>query len=155
MGRIVLMRRGSDFCAIRFTGFRRDDNEPEGLFYVPGPSLYAEYDWYDLAASSAGSGHRKVSRTPGWGIPFFFPLGTGTYYVKCGSMEPWWGYPTAVLFHETNEVTRDFGIELAPTGWRDVSEIDLAHPALRWYRVNEKRKPYLLPLDALPQAKGR
>jgi hypothetical protein len=154
MGRILLMRRGPDLCAIRFTEFHRTKDAPSGLFTRGGPSLYAEYDWYDLTAPKVQSGHRQLSNKPGYGIPLTFPVFTGSPWVKCRSFEPTWSYPNAVRFIESNEL-RDYGIELAPTSWRDVAEIDLAHPRLRWYRYDEKREPILVPLGDLPQAKGQ
>jgi hypothetical protein len=153
LGRVVLMRRGSDLCAIRFTAFRTAHETSPGVFTLGGPSYYAEYDWYELKQSARKSGHREASEKPGYGIPLLMdhPFSRGDHFIKCGSIEPLWSYPISVGFLETNDASRDSGIELAPTGWRDISEIDLKHPALRWYRVNGKRKPFLIPLDALPR----
>jgi hypothetical protein len=123
------------------------------LFTLGGSSFYAEYDWYDLTTEKAESGRRKLSDKPGYGIPFFFPMFTGSHWVECKSFAPLWGYPNVVRFFESNE-RRDYGIELAPTNWRDITEIDMAHPRLRWYRYDEKRKPILIPSEALPPPKG-
>jgi hypothetical protein len=74
----------------------------------------------------------------------------GSPIVKCGSIEPLWSYPGTVTFFEGDE-RRDYGIELAPTNWREPREIDLAHPDLRWYRFDDKRQPILIPWEQLPQ----
>jgi hypothetical protein len=153
LGRVVLMRRGTELCAIRFTTFNTREETHEGLFTLGGPSYYAEYDWYDLSEHRKRSGHRETSRKPGYGIPLLTPpmFFAGNPFIGCGSMEPLWWYPIAVRFHETGDVGRDHGIELAPTGWKDAGAIDLAHPSLRWYGVNERRKPFFIPLELLPQ----
>ena len=145
------MRRGTEVCAVRFTTFHTREETSPGTFTLGGPSYYADYDWNDLTAKR--SGHRKASKKPGYGIPLLTPPGffAGDPFIKCGSMEPSWSYPTAVRFNETNDSGRDFGIELAPTGWNDVGSIDLSHPALRWYRVNDRRKPFLIPFELLPR----
>jgi len=154
LGRIVLMRRGTNLCAVRFTKFHRGEDTPPGVLTRGGPSLYAEYDWYDLTGPQVVSGHRKLSNVAGSGIPFLFPIFTGEHFIKCSSFEPLWRYPTVVTLFESND-PHDYGIELAPTAWRDVAEIEMNHPRLSWYRYDEKRKPILIPLGELPPAKGQ
>ncbi len=151
LGRIALMRRGSDLCSIRFTGFHREEEAP-GVLAVGGPSYFAEYDWYHLTAQRIESGHRKVDRKPGWGFSFLMAFTRGSPFIKCGSFEPLWSYPNIVRFLEGND-RHDYGIELAPTNWRDVADVDVANPSLRWYRYDEKRRPILVPWEDLPQHK--
>jgi hypothetical protein len=143
------MRRGSDLCAIRFTKFHRGEDVPGGFFTLGGPTFYAEYDWFDLTEPAVRSGQGKLSDKPGYGIPLLFPMFTGSHWVKCRSFAPLWSYPTQVRFVERNDA-RDYGIELAPTNWREISEINLADPRLQWYRYDENRKPVLISSEYLP-----
>ena len=148
-GRIVLMRRKGDICAVRFTEFHRKDL-PSGFLTDGGPSFYAEYDWYQLRSQGVESGHREVSEKPGRGFSVTMAFTRGSPIIKCGSFAPLWLYPQSVRFFEGDE-RRDYEIELAPTNWREPADIDLAHPDLRWYRYDEKRQPILIPWEQLPQ----
>jgi hypothetical protein len=150
MGRILLMRRKGDVCAIRFAGFQRKDLPP-GFLTDGGPSFHAEYEWY-VAAGRIESGRRQVNSKPSWGFWPITGFTRGSPIIKCASLEPLWSYPTTVTFFESGE-QRDFGIELAPTNWREPSDMNLTDPQLRWYAYDEKRQPVLVPWEQLPQPK--
>jgi hypothetical protein len=150
VGHMLLIRRGADRCVIRFTTFHRGhDAKPETAFNSGAESFFAEYEWYH-ANQGAGyeTGHRAVSSQAltGIGRLAFQP---GDDEVHCGPFKLVWFYPVRVGFNDRNSV-KDIGIELAPTKWTAIEQVNFNDPALRWYTVDESRKPTLIPIERLP-----
>jgi hypothetical protein len=156
VGHMLLIRRGADRCVIRFTIFHRGhDAKPETSFNSGAESFFAEYDWYHPTANSdshqgAGyeSGHRAVSRQTSTGVGrlAFQP---GDDEIHCGPFKLVWIYPVRVGFNDRDSA-KDIGIELAPTKWTVIEQVNFKAPALRWYAVDEARKPTLIPIEQLP-----
>jgi hypothetical protein len=155
-GRILLIRNGKDTCAIRFTDFHRGHDEKTPTVFSSGEeTLYAEYDWFyqgdgsgDLTKSNVEVGHRKVKEGHMVGVGrFSFP--TGTSAIKCGPFSLNWIYPNNVGFGLSNTKEDDVGNELAPTKWKEIQEVNLLEPRLKWYRFDEKRIRQIIPLDKL------
>jgi hypothetical protein len=156
VGHMLLIRHGADRCVIRFTTFHRGhDAKPETALNSGAESFFAEYDWYHATAISdnhqgAGyeSGHRAVSRQAlmGVGRLAFQP---GDDEIHCGSFKLVWVYPVRVGFNDRYSV-KDIGIELAPTKWTAIEQVNFKDTALRWYTVDEARKPTLIPIERLP-----
>lgn len=154
--RMLLVRRGKDLCALRFTEFHRGrDAQLPSMFHSGEESFYAEYDWYyqgdgsgNLGKENVKSGHEKLAQEALIGIGrLAFQLGETR--VKCGPFKLHWGYTTSVAFYEGSQ-SKDDGIELAPTKWRSVSEIDLSYSRLKWYRYDPKGEVIIyIPLDDL------
>ncbi len=160
LGRLLLMRRGTDLCAVRFTEFHRgQDGTPPSLFHSGDEEFYAKYHWYypenevgSFTGDEVDSGHRELDRQPLVGL-MFGRLGfqLGTTKVNCGPFHTNWYYPTMVSFDViVEEGSIDSGIELAPTKWSTLSEINLKDPALIWYGYNEKQPNIFIPLEDLP-----
>ena len=158
VGRLLLMRRGSDLCAVRFTEFHRgNDAKPRTWYHSRDESFYSEYDWYEPEGDSQFSGpgvetgHRTVDRQPLIGFARIgFQLGTTE--VECGSLAPEWTYPTDVNFIEGSRY--DYDLELAPTQWTEPGQINLQDPQLKWYRLNEDQPDTFIPLEELPSFTG-
>ncbi len=154
VGRLLLIRRDADLCAIRFTEFHRGhDAKPPAWFHSGEESFYAEYDWYLPGPNGQFSGtnvevetgHRKVDKQPLLGFGRLgFQLGTAA--VECGSLTPSWFYPTGVSFRVGTQFDHD--LELAPIQWTELSQINLRD--LIWYRYNESQQDTFVPLKELP-----
>ena len=43
----------------------------------------------------------------------------------------------------------DYGIELSPTKWEGIQEVNVHDPRLKWYRYDENRESVDIPLDNL------
>lgn len=157
LGRFLLIRNGNDFCAVRFTDFHRGgDAKPEARWTGGEESLYAEYDWYyqgdgsgDFTKPTVQSGHWKLSQKAAVGLfhPLVWPR--GVTIVRCGPFRLGWIYPNNVGFHTTNRKEDDRGNELAPTKWREIVEVNVRDPRLRWYRFDEKRQDIDIPIEQL------
>lgn len=158
LGRFLLIRNGKDACAVRFTGFHRGhDAKPPTIFNSGEESLYAEYDWFyqgdgsgDFSKPNLKSGHSKLAEKPLLGIGRFSMRFTGSTVVVCGPLKLAWIYPIQVGFHLSNSKKDDVGNELAPTRWKEISEVDSDNPHLNWYRFDENRDFVVIPLDELP-----
>ncbi len=156
VGRLLLMRRGSDLCAVRFTKFYRGhDAKPKTWFHSGHENFYAEYEWYwpgtngDFREPDVETGLETVRQGAIVGLLFLnfgFPLGTDR--MKCGSFYSGWFYPTGISFTEGSRY--DYDLELAPTQWTELRQIDQGDPKLIWYRLNEDQPNTFIPLHELP-----
>ena len=98
LGKVLLIRRGSDLCAVRFTDVRRGNDKKDSTIFDSGEeSFYGEYDWhtFDKPPAQASTGHRKVSRTSSKGLGRL-AFQSGEPYVRCGAFTLRWMYPTRV-----------------------------------------------------------
>jgi hypothetical protein len=58
-------------------------------------------------------------------------------------------YPANVSVHTEGTKLGDHGIELAPTRWSAINEVNVSDPRLRWFRYDEKRKETYIPREDL------
>lgn len=155
IGHFLLIRKENNACAIRFTEYHRDPtSQAPSVFTSGGVSVYAEYDWYfqgdgsgDFSKQNVKVGHAKLANKPLVGIGRM-AFQTGTTLVRCGPFKLWWQGQRAVSFFPGTH-PHDEGIELAPTKWRDVAEIDIRDPQIKWYRYDENREITYIPVDEL------
>jgi hypothetical protein len=157
LGYILLMRKDGDTCAIRFTEFHRgNDSKPQTRFRTNEETLYAEYDWHSLgdknrnqAKRNAMSGHESLIYKPivGYG---HLRIQRGKVTVKCGALEATWAYPVSVSLLKPNGTYESNGIEVAPTQWAHVGDVNLSSPELVWYQYSEARELAYIPLEDLP-----
>lgn len=148
VGRFLLVRKGKDICAIRFTDFARGAGRLM--------AFHTEYDWYyqgdgsfDFTKPNVESGHRQLSQKATWlPHPFEWSL-FDVRAVQCGPFRLGWGYPTSVGFSTSNKKEDDVGNEFAPTKWKDVSEVNVKEPRFKWYRYDEMRQAIYIPIDQL------
>lgn len=157
VGRLLLIRQeGRDVCAIRFLRVQRgDDKQPQTFFSSGDENVSAEYEWWLLRPSEADgnvrgaqNGKGVVSKGPLVGLGRL-AFRTGQSFIQCGAFSLWWDYPARVRFHGAVR-QGDYGVEIAPTGWKSVSEINLMEPSLKWYRYEEMRGFMGIPLESLP-----
>jgi hypothetical protein len=155
-GSILLARKGEEYCAIRFTDFRRGhDSKPPTMFHSGDESLYAEYDWYYQSDGSGvftkpniKSGHKKLARKPLVGIGRMAIALGGATAVECGTFKLPWTYPVQISFY-TGYRLGENGIELAPTRWRNIVDVKVRDSRVIWYRYDEKREDAYIPIDKL------
>lgn len=156
LGRFLLIRKDKRVCAVRFTKAQRGHDAKPGTTFNSGEeSFSAEYDWYfqedgsgDFTQPGLLSGHEQLARKPLKGIGRL-AFQTGQIYVECGAFDKlFWRYPTWVSFYGKSR-RGDYGIELAPTKWTEIKEVNVHDPRLKWYRYDENRKPVDISLDNL------
>ena len=158
LGRLLLIRKGKDVCAIRFTEFHRGHDGKTPTLYNSGEETqFAEYDWFyqgdgsgNFTKKNVTSGHEKLARKPQLGVGRIAYRINGNTKVKCGPFKLDWSFPNGVAFYP-GATPGDYNIELAPTKWRDVSEIKVNFEYLQWYHYDkdEKRVEVDIPIEEL------
>jgi hypothetical protein len=144
LGWIFLIRNGSDYCAVKFTYFSWPQTKDN----------YAEYDCYyqkdgtgdffnKNAQFSKGKAISKIRGFWGWGFEFGDPV------IYCGPTKLGWGWKGVVGFGGLRQEPGDYGIELAPTKWKEFSQVNVSDPRIKWYKFQGSRKTMFIPLGEL------
>jgi len=137
IGKYLLIRKGSDYCIIKFTKFWIGDTEND---------QFAEYESYYQDDKTGYFSNKNVQyrkdkldrHKPTWSI-FGHPMTTGNRNTRCGPIELFWSGRGSVYFHKLGQHQKDYGIEMAPTPWKHIAQIDVFNPHIKWYRYNESR----------------
>lgn len=147
LGRILLIRKNSKYCAVKFTRFwtEKDGKEKFATYEV----YYKEDGIGDFSNKNLKVIKEKASLLPPRGP--FYPLKwqPGNPEIKCRSLRLAWDYKGFVCFFERRDSPGEYGIELAPTKWADISQVNVLDTRLKWYRYDTKRKRMNIPIDQL------
>jgi len=150
--RILLVRRESEFCAVKFTKFWTGKTEGD---------KYATYESY-YQADKTGNFLNKNVKFKKSKLSFPKPRGIGRLAfsfgdkdIQCGPIKLWWGGGGSVHFFSTSQAQGDYGIELAPTKWTDISQVNVFDQRLKWYKYDENRKRVNIPVDQLWEDRGK
>lgn len=147
-GRILLIRKDTTYCAIKFvdmwTGKTEDDK------YAKYESYFPQDDSKILGPGNIGIYKDELhSPQPRWSL-FGHPVAFGEKSdIRCSPFNLWWSGKGTVYFFERGKPQRDYGIELAPTPWTDISQLNLSNPHIKWYRYDGTRKRVNFPVDKL------
>jgi hypothetical protein len=155
IGRFLLIRKDSVICAVLFKNFRRGGDEQLGTTFNTGEEhLYAEYDWYfkkdgsgDFGKGNVKQGHGNVAYGPLVGIGRL-AFQTTNQRISCGSIRLNWTYPDIVQFFYGSKVVGT-GIELAPTPWSSISEVNGNDSDIKWFQTDQNREAAIIPVSEL------
>lgn len=162
VGRILLVRRNSDYCVIKFTKFWLENTSEVGsLFVSSGSDKYAMYESH-YQGDKTGVFSKKNVQVKKEKLSAPKPRGIGRLAfsfsdreVKCGAIKLEWFGKGGVHFYGEGQKQGDYGIELAPTKWTDISEVNVFDPRLKWYRYDENRKRINIPVEQLWEDKEK
>ena len=178
LGNILLIRKDSYYCALKFTRYWTEIDEKEKERYAPYEvqggieaefakrlytKKYAAYDVYyqgDGSADFLGSNVVRSEHIASW-LPLKGPFRPFIYqpgdsYVKCGPFKLSWEYKKKVCVIPSGKGRLgDFGFELAPTPWTEISQVNVFDPRVKWYRYDEKRERVFIPIDKLWEDKPK
>ncbi|MDI6784611.1 MAG: hypothetical protein QME64_11030 [bacterium] len=158
--RIILLRKKAQYGAVKFTKFWTKDIKNSFYTFFVGKNAQDVYTTYESYYQEDGSGDfskknikvRKgiLSYKPRPGFPPH-PLILGNSYVRCGQFKLlWYGTDTtAFLFFCEDYDKIDYELELAPTKWTNISEVDVFNPRIKWYKYEGYRKNISIPIDKL------
>ncbi len=74
----------------------------------------------------------------------------GQIHVRCGGTSLRWTYPSFIYMGRTlDPKDRDPDVELAPTPWSDIRDVNVADPRVKWYRHDTTRLPMSVSVDQL------
>ena len=155
IGRFLLIRKDTETCAVLFKNFRRGgDAKPGTAFNTGEERLYADYDWYlqndgsgDFGKENIKQGHDKVAYGPLVGIGRL-AFQTTNQRISCGTIKLYWTYPDIVRFLSGSKVI-NAGIELAPTPWSNISEVNAGDSDVKWFQMDQNRMTTIIPVSDL------
>lgn len=137
IGRILLVRKNGSYGLLRF--IKHWDT-------FSGRFKYADYESYFigdfLRKDSVVLGRHTASAK--FIMRFIF---LGNQEVICGPIRLFWSGGTTVYFYGKEQEEADYGVELAPTPWTQVSQIDLFDPRIKWFGYDGQRKRLNIPID--------
>lgn len=140
LGRILLIHKGSGYCAVKFTAAWTGKTEED---------RYATYESYYQGDGTGDFLNKNVQfkkgdlilrRTVGLGHPRF-PVGCTKTRVRCG--------PTELVGYALRYVYFPAETDYAPTEWTDISQVNVFDPRLKWYKNDYRRKVIRIPVDQL------
>ena len=154
-GKFLLMKGDKGLCALRFVEYHRgQDAKPPSVFNSGDESHFAQYEWFfqgdgsgDLGKQNVktGKGRASVGALKGVGR---LASQSGDPYVKCGPFIAYWLPPTSVSFSGGISCSRA-RYQLAPTKWQDIPELNPNEPSLKWFKCDESRKSFRIPIEQL------
>ena len=151
LNRILLIRSGNDYGAVKFTQCWTGKTDYD---------QHAEYESYYQGDKTGNFGTKNVTyrkeevyyTKPSFSI-FGHPVRIGAKKdIRCGPIELWWSgmrCRTFVYYWRHDQREGDYGIELAPTKWTDISQVNVFDPRLKWYRYDKNRQDIIIPVDEL------
>jgi hypothetical protein len=157
LGRIILVRNNQDYCAIKFSKWWSENlSRQPSIFVSTGCDEYAMYESYYINDKSSDSTNNNWQiKKAKLSLPK--PRGIGRLAfsfadndIKCGNINvSWGGDGTTVCFLKSCHNSGDDNNEFAPTPWTDIKEVNLSDPRIKWFRVDNTRKLFNIPIDKL------
>ncbi len=167
LGRILLIRKGPTCCALKFTEFWAAKTEKD-RYKGKDWWNYARYEtWYqgdgtgDFSKRNVEVKEDEVHEARHFAIGrLVLGFGGDRGQVQCGPIKLLWTQNGIVCFYRLGMSTsperiKEYGIELAPTPWKDISEVDLHDPRITWYVYDDARERTDIPIDRLWPEKNK
>jgi hypothetical protein len=139
LGRVLLVRKGADCCAIKFTDTWLGETEED--HYSSYECFYQKDGSGDFTRSNvlAGKGELFCPRRRPIIFDLYYQKGRKTTLI-CGDIQLKWLFIGWIYFEE---------YELAPTPWTSISDLNIYDPRVRWYKKNDIKKNINVPVDKL------
>jgi hypothetical protein len=148
LGRIILIRKDSDYCAVKFTDFSMTGEKYH-------ESTCSRYESYYQGDKSGDFTRKNVKVRKGLVSdkdPIIWRFRGGDPNIRCGPIKRGWvGWPgmSSVYFKEFRGGYVDYELEMTPTRWVDISEVNVFDSRLKWYKYDERRKPIKINIEKL------
>ncbi len=146
LGRIILVRKDSEYCAIKFIQFWTGKTEED--WFASYESYYQGDKSGDFSRKTVEVRKEKLSSSKPRGIGRF-AFSFGNRDVLCGHIKLEWTDKGWVYFYGSDQREGDYGIELAAIPWTDISRVNVFDPRVKWYRYDPERKRVNIPIDKL------
>lgn len=145
IGKIFLIRSEKLYGAVKITK------------YWTGRSKKSHYASYESWYQDDGTGNfynKNVKFKIGKASIILYGIGRfsfnlGNEEIRCGLFRLWWWGEGIVYFFGRGEEFGDYGIELAPTKWTEIREVNVFDPRLKWYKYDKNRPRTDIPVDKL------
>lgn len=136
-GRFLLIRKGSDCAAVKFLSYWTGETERD---------YFGSYECYYRSDGGCDFSGPGVKATTG---QVSYPRFRGTFHwayqkgrkdLRCGRIAlSWVGNGKVSFFMPGQTSAKDKGIEMAPTAWTNISDVDSQSSGVTWYRLNSYR----------------
>ncbi len=138
LGRILLVRKGSEYLAVKFTntwlGETKYDHYTAYEFHYQGDGSGD----FSKDTVESGTGELFFPKVRGWmGIPI---ISGAKDTIRCGGIKIKWFYIATVDFLKN---------ELAPTPWTSITQVNVHDHRIQWYQKDSKRKKRTIHIDRL------
>jgi hypothetical protein len=136
--KIILAKKGLEYCAIIFTSTWLEDRTHD--YYTAYESHYQGDGSGDFKKGNVkfGNGELFFQRDRSW---YEVPFTSGAKEtVVCGKMKIKWFRTGGLHFDD---------YELAPTPWKSISDVDVHDTRLKWFKKDASRKKITIPIDQL------
>ncbi len=146
LGQIILVRRNSVYCAVRFIGFWNGETDQD--WFASYESYYQGDNSGNLSKQNVQVRREELSSPRPRGIgraSFSF----GNRDIECGDIKLRSSFFGWIYFFGSNQDPGEYGIELAPTQWTDVSQVNVSDPRVNWYKYDRRRQKFNIPIDKL------
>jgi hypothetical protein len=167
LGYITLIRDKNNYGAVKLTQYRIR----EWHYLIGGPKqedILVDYESYYQGDGNGDFSNKNVIIRKGEvsdKTRFFLPIilsghstiPIGNPYVRCGPLKVLWTEQTYLWFNRDERFDIERGTkkakinyELAPTKWKDISEVNVFDSRIKWYRPYEvKDNSQDIPIDKL------
>jgi hypothetical protein len=134
--KIILAKKGLEYCSIKFTSTWLEEKKHD--YYTAYECHYQGDGSGDFNKSNVkfGNGELFYPRERGWFVIPFTSEAKDTF--ECGRMKIKWFYASGVSFDD---------LELAPTPWTSITDVNVHDTRLQWFRKDAKRKKIKVPID--------
>jgi hypothetical protein len=149
-GRILLVARDAVRGAVIF---QKAEERPEGFF-----SKYESFRIQKEGIRKLGDGEVEFKRVSSKGFIFHKgisdalgpPLKLDNFSLCASPAGPKHELMEhAIVYFWSKPFEVDQKVSLAPTPWKEIGEVNLFDPRIRWFSYDEKRKPSIIPIDKI------
>jgi hypothetical protein len=142
----VLVRTGKGFGAMKFTKLWTGKTEKDR--YALYESYYVNDMRGDFQSKEVETIKEKLSFPKPFGIGRF-SFSFGNRDIQIGPIKLWWGGGGSIYFHEKDTGQNDVEIELSPTKWTSLKQLNVFDERLKWYRYDGGRPRTTIPVEQL------
>jgi hypothetical protein len=146
LNRIIILRANSKYCAIKFTKFWTGQTNRD--FFAKYETFYQGDKTGEFSKENLTVSEKELSFPNPRGIGRF-AFSFGKKDIVCGPIELLWFGEGNIHFFSSRQEEGDYGVEMAPTKWTDISQVNVFDKRLTWYRYDPKRNNIEIPIDEL------
>ena len=151
LGRILLVRADTCYCAVKFTKAytEKTGGEYSGEYFATYESWYQGDGTGDFSKSNVVFTRRDL-----W---WRLPIGIGRLWlimryrddIQCGPVTLKWWAQTAISWIPKKMGSGLQTIHFAPTPWMSISEVNVHDPRITWYYRRDDLPEVRIPIDQL------
>lgn len=152
IGYFIIIKKNDKYCALKIHEYGKHRTK----YY----DSYVKYDYYQ--SDSSGNFFKKNSKN-GYGIssrcmlPIYGRLSFNLCNedMLCGDIHLRWIMNNSISlenssYDEKYKKSSNDGVEIAPTKWKTIKEVDVFFEKLKWFKYDTSRKKgFIIPVDSL------